>query len=345
MTAGVNRGEKRPYPFFAAWRDGIARVWRAPAALAGVWALTVLVSVPLAAAMRDAIHTHLGDSLAADTAASGVNHDWMQEFGADATGLATTFKPAVIGFAAVVDNLSAFLDTDSRPIVIIATVAVYLALWIFLAGGIIDRVARNHATGAHGFFAVCGVFFFRFLRLAVLMGIAYGLIFRYLHPWLFDTWYPRITHDIAVERTAFLIRVALYAVFGMALGACNLVFDYAKVRAVVEDRRSMIGATVAAIRFIRQNPATIALYMVDLALFLIVLAIYAVVAPGAGGAGWSMWIAFAIGQAYVIARLWVKLVFWAGEAALFQGRLAHAGYVAAPKPVWPDSPMVEAIGH
>jgi hypothetical protein len=28
---------------------------------------------------------------------------------------------------------------------------------------------------------------------------------------------------------------------------------------------------------------------------------------------------------------------------LFQGRLAHAGYTAAPPAVWPDSPAAEAI--
>jgi hypothetical protein len=134
--------------------------------------------------------------------------------------------------------------------------------------------------------------------------------------------------------------------FGALLAACNIVFDYAKVRAVVEDRRSMIGALLAAIRFIRRNfRAAAALYLVDVLLFAIVLALYAVVAPGAGRAGWSMWLAFAIGQGYVLARLWVKLVFWASETALFQGRLAHAGYVASPKPVWPESPMADAIGR
>ena len=58
--------------------------------------------------------------------------------------------------------------------------------------------------------------------------------------------------------------------------------------------------------------------------------IYALVAPGGGGAGSSMWMAFAIGQLYVLARLWVKLVFWASETALFQSQLAHAGYVNRP---------------
>ena len=56
-----------------------------------------------------------------------------------------------------------------------------------------------------------------------------------------------------------------------------------------------------------------------------------------------MWWAFGIGQVYILARLWVKLTFWASATALFQARLAHAGYVARPEPAWPDSPAAEAI--
>ena len=329
----------------AALREGIRRVNHAPAVWLGVWALTVLVSLPLAAAMRERLATSLGSSLAADTAASGVNYDWMQEFMSDATGLAATFRPAVIGFAAVLDNLSAFLDNDRQPIVIVSTAAVYIAAWVFLAGGIIDRYARNRITYAHGFFAASGVFFFRFLRLAVGMALAYGLLFGSLHPWLFGRVFPRLTRELTVERTAFVIRLVLYGVFGCALAACNIVFDYAKIRAVVEDRRSMMGATIAGIRFIRRNVAAAAgLYLMDVLLFALVLAIYGLVAPGAGNAGWSIWLGFLLGQGYILARLWVKLVFWASETALFQSRLAHAGYVATPTPVWPDSPMAEAIG-
>jgi hypothetical protein len=329
----------------AAWRDGIRRVNRAPAVLIGVWTMTVLISLPLAAAMRGMLRDHLGASLAADTAASGVNYDWMQEFTGQASGLGVTFGPTILGFGAVLDNLSAFLDHTAQPIVIAFAAATYLGLWMFLAGGIIDRYARDRITRAHGFFAASGEFFFRFLRLGVLMGLAYGLLVRYLHPWLFVTLYPRVTNDLTVERTAFLIRAAFYALFALCLAACNVLFDYAKVRAVVEDRRSMLGATAAGARFIMRNaPAAVGLYLANVVLFALVLAAYAFVAPGAGSAGWSMWLAFLIGQAYVLARLWVKLVFWASETALFQGRLAHAGYVAAPIREWPDSPMADAIG-
>jgi hypothetical protein len=328
----------------AALRDGLRRVNRAPGILVAVWALTLLVSLPLAAAMRSALAEHLDSSLAADTAADGVNYDWMQEFADQASGIGVTFKPTIIGFGAVLDNLSAFIDDAVRPIAIVVTASIYMIVWLFLAGGIIDRYARDRATGADGFFAASGVFFFRFLRLAIVQWIVYTFLFAYVHVWLFDTLYSRLTHEMTVERTAFLVRLALYVVFGALLAASMLVFDYAKVRAVVEDRRSMLGALGAALGFIRRNTgAAVGLFTANFALFVAVIAIYALVAPGAGGAGASMWIGFAIGQAYVLGRLWVKLVFWASETALFQSRLAHAGYVARPEAVWPDSAAADAL--
>jgi hypothetical protein len=48
-------------------------------------------------------------------------------------------------------------------------------------------------------------------------------------------------------------------------------------------------------------------------------------------------------QAYIAARLIVKLQFMASETALFQRSLAHAGYVAAPATVRPEPPTVETL--
>ena len=329
---------------FAAWHAGARRVTRAPAILIGVWALTLLVSVPLALALRGMLAQHLGASLAADAAAAGVNYDWMQEFSDQASGLGATFKPTIIGFGAVLDNLSGFIDHTPRPLVIVGAASVYIVLWIFVAGGIIDRYARDRATRPYGFFAAAGEFFFRFLRLAAVQWIVYAVLFGALHPWLFDRLYPRITHETTVERTAFLIRVGLYLVFGIFVAGGTMVFDYAKVRAVVEDRRSMLSAIGAAIAFIRRNAgAAVALFLLNFAVFAAALGLYALVAPGAGRAGITMWLGVAVGQIYVVARLWIKLTFWASETALFQGRLGHAGYVARAEPTWPESPAAEAI--
>ena len=122
----------------------------------------------------------------------------------------------------------------------------------------------------------------------------------------------------------------------------SIVFDYAKVRAVVEDRRSMIGAIAAGARFARRNAAAVAaLYLLTGCLFVALLLLYAIAAPGAGSTGAGVWLGVAIGQLYLLGRLWIRLVFFASETALFQGRLAHAGYIASAPVTRPEPPIVE----
>src|SRR5689334_9517693 len=87
----------------AAFREGIRRVNHAPAVLAGMFAVTLLVSLPRAYALETMIAAHLGSSLAAESLATGTNYDWWQEFSAQASGLGTTFVPSISGFAAVLN--------------------------------------------------------------------------------------------------------------------------------------------------------------------------------------------------------------------------------------------------
>jgi hypothetical protein len=328
----------------SAFGDGMRRVAGAPAVLGGALLLTLLVALPPAVVMRGLLADSLGQSLAADAAAAGVNAEWWQEFGSSATGLGSAFRPRIIGFGAVLDNLSRVLDNEHLPAAVGVVASGYLLFWLFLVGGILDRYARNRPTRAAAFFSSCGVFFFRFLRLGIIALALYALLFGPVHGWLFGTVYPWATRDLTVERQAFAVRAGLYLVFGVLLAACNVLFDYAKVRAVVEDRRSMVGALLAAWRFLRRNPLHAAgLYLLNGLLFVAVIAVYAVVAPGAGTAGWSLWLGLLVTEVYLLARLAVKLQFLASQTSLFQGLLAHAEYIAAPLPTWPESPSAEAI--
>jgi hypothetical protein len=329
------------------WFDGFRRVLAAPAVLAGVFVVTLAAALPLAVTLRGAIEAHLGRSLVADAAAEAVDYDWWQEFSSSSSAagtLGTTFSPSIIGFAATLDNISSVLEAQRESSLVAAALAAYFLVWTFLSGGIVDRYARQRPTRAHGFFAASGVFFWRFLRLALVAGTAYWLLFAFVHVWLFDDLYEWLTRDLAVERVAFFWRVALYASFGAALVAVNIAVDYARIRMVVEDRRSAIGALSAAVGFLGRHPGRAAgLYALNGLVFVVLLAAWAVAAPGAGGAGLSMWLGFAGTQLYLLARLLLKLQFMASQTALFQRSLAHAGYTSAPASVWPESPAAEAI--
>ncbi len=162
----------------------------------------------------------------------------------------------------------------------------------------------------------------------VVAGAIYWALFGWLHPLLFDRLYPWLVADLTVERTAFAYRAALYAVFGIALVLVNVVVDYAKIRLVVEDRLSAVGALSAALRFIRRQPgAVLGLYLLNAIVFLVILGIYGLSARVATS-GVAAVLALALGQVYIVLRVIARLTFAASQIALFQSRLAHAGYTA-----------------
>jgi hypothetical protein len=327
-----------------AFRDGGGRVGRAPAIVVGVWVINLLAAIPLTLMLHEAIAAHLGSSLRAEQVARGFDVDWYEEFEARADALGRSFGPSVIGFAAPLSNISAIADGNlpSGPIAI--AVAGWLLLWTFLSGGIIDRYARNRATRAAGFFGACGDWFGRMLRLDVVAGLAWLILFAWIHPLLFDRLYGWLTHNQSVERAAFVWRVLLYLVFALLACAIRIFVDVSRVRAIVEDRRSIIGAYLAGWRFLRQRPLqVIGIYACIAAAFAVLLLIYALIAPGAQTQGGWVWIALLIGQLYIIARLWLKLQTQASLVALYQTDFGHR-FVAAQAPttlLWPDAPDAE----
>jgi len=193
---------------------------------------------------------------------------------------------------------------------------VALLFWAFAYGGVIDRYARNRPTRAHGFFAACGGHFLPLVRLAIVpLLVAWSLI---------------VLQPGVVAGSAVVLAV-------------NIVMLFARIRLVVEDRRSAIGAILAGIRFVRRNVVSVAILWV----------IYAVLHVALGkAANWLTvpaghpWIARVIDEAFFALSLWQATLFpYATGVALFQSRLAHAGYTAAPPAVWPESASAEAIAN
>lgn len=324
--------------------DAMAQVRRAPLLVAGLWLVTAAASLPLALVVWNDVATELGSSARGATVAAGGDYDWVQEFGFGATGVSTALTPRVVGFAAVLDNASGFVDRQPRPLLVTVAAVGYLLAMVFLTGGVLDRLARRRPLRAHGFFGACGGLCPRLIRLGLLSAIAYALLAGPYHAWLFDTIIDRATRDVTAERSVFMAQLLGYVAWLVPLGAVNLLFDYAKVRAVVEDRRSAFGALAAAARFLRSDwRRAVLLYVSTLLMLGMVIALYAVVAPGVGGAGAGMWAGFVLSQLYIAARLTMKLLFWSAEITFFQSRLAHAGYVRRAAPAWPESPTAESL--
>jgi hypothetical protein len=114
---------------------------------------------------------------------------------------------------------------------------------------------------------------------------------------------------------------------------------------VVEDRRSAIGTVAASIRFLRRNPSGLGIWIVFALVGYGLDSLYGFLVASSAIATSSDLKARGSQEAFLAIHLWLKLSAYAAGIALFQSRLAHAGYTAAPPAVWPESASAEAIAN
>lgn len=303
--------DRRAIGVIGAYLEGWRRVLRAPVMWVSLLVLTVVILRPIGNVLGGLLEdSRPGSHLDIQSGITDSGRGWTMDIYA---GAVSAGSQMLIG------------QTNSTVIGIIAT---YVGLWLFLWGGILDRVARDRPIGTAAFFAACGVHFVRFLRLAVIVGAAYWALFQLL---AYVAKPPVSLADFDLRHAGYFVTLAAIVVVGA-------IEDYAMVRTVVEDRRSMLGAIVASLRFIRRRVfAVFGLSLVNILAVLGVVAIWGFPVPLAPG------VRFLLMSTGVLLRLWVRLAFASSEVVLFQHALAHADYTAAPLPVWPDSPAAEAI--
>jgi hypothetical protein len=327
-----------------ALRQGAARVRRAPGLTGGLFAALTLTMLPAALSVRQAIADDLGESALAERVATSADLDWWMEFSSRAKGAAADFVPSTKGFAGVLRNLGDLIDGSTSSQAVRVTVFASWLIGTLLSGGILDRLARDRPVHVDAFFAASAGYFFRLLRLNVTaLGacLLVAWVFRRAYGLLHDS----MLRDLTSERAAFAWALVFTVPALLAILAITVIADCARVRTVVEDRRSVLFAIVAGARFAWRSVAPLTgLYASLLALIAVAMLLYAVLSEFLAFSGRSLAAAAVVAELYLFARVWIKLQTYASVTALFQGALAHAGYTARPLPVWPESPAVETLG-
>jgi hypothetical protein len=292
---------------FGAFLDGIRRVAAAPLLLC------FLYGVALAAALAM-------EWLAPELDTTGVES--VRTTGGGLVGVthAVGFDASALAVVVALGSLS----RDWPQAGAVGPALAGMVLWTFLAGGALDRLAGQQWTGRLGFLAACRHHFWPLTRLAVLTGAMQWVLFGVLRPWLLGD--PPGASAPAPAGSPYPW-LALHGLLGAGSAAIGLVADYARVRAVVEGRRSAIGALVAALRFMARRPAPIAgLWLLNAVLLALLLTACSLLAPAAMGSG--QFGPFLVGQIYTAAHLVATLAAWASQTAYFQDQLAHPTYVA-----------------
>lgn len=252
-----------------------------------------------------------------------------------------TFTLEMLGFGGVLQAVSALVNGESLPAELLGPLGLYLLLWVFVSGGIIDRMARARPLGADVFMATSGRFFLRLARFTVTAWAVYWALFRWLYPLVFETLVPWMAGGAPSESRLFVVQGGGYVLFLAVLGAFTLVADVARVRLVVEDRVSALASWSAGWRFVRRRPGRLAwLFLLNLAGQLVIARLWLQLLPGENA---PEWLVLGGSSLFLVTRLWARVTFIASEVVFFQGELAHATYTSAPEPRWPDSAAVEAL--
>ena len=284
-----------------------------------LWLANVALALPAAWMMKDALESSIGASLVHEKMRRGFDVAWYSEFQSRAKGIETTFGPSVSGPGPFYGNLEGWLTGQifaSLP-GLVALGVLGALLWTFLLGGVLESlVHRERPRSAAHFFAASGRYYGRFLRLALVSAGLYAVVYR-LAGWLFSTVH-RVGRDVTVERTLLGYALAAAALTALLLASINMVFDYAKIVVVADDRPSALGALRDAFRFVRSRPlATFGLYLGLAAVGVALLAAYAAIAPGGRQASpGGVIFAFLAGQAFLVVKLGLRLTFFASEVAL-----------------------------
>ncbi len=194
----------------------------------------------------------------------------------------------------------------------------FYLLATFLAGGTIAAFAGP--PGPHDaalFWGACGRNFARLLRLALFSAVFYGIVIAIAAG--LEAAGERAFRNSMAERPVAIYSWTRSAVVFLLAACVNLVFDYARVRLVVEDRRGAVRAALGSFRFVwRHFGLTAGAYAIALvALGVVATAGHVIVhAIPTTAPGWPLLLLVAQ-QAFVVGRIGIKLVFYATATGIY----------------------------
>ncbi len=168
------------------------------------------------------------------------------------------------------------------------------------------------------FFSGGGVYFLRFARLLILLGTAL-FVFNWLVMELLDPLIQEYGEDSRNERSVFYLDLVRQFFVLSSVACLVMVFEYARIRTVVLEKRSMILTTFASIGFVLRRPIrTFSIFTVTFLLDMAVVGSFAllfILFPVTNAKMIGLHLLLTVFLAYL--RVGVRVVRLASEAAFF----------------------------
>lgn len=200
----------------------------------------------------------------------------------------------------------------------ITTIGVlYLIVNIFFAGGILRIFAGEKRFTIKIFFEGCIDYFKRFLKL-FLFSLLF-IVMAILSYLALSGLISLITDNATTEHLPIIFFVLKIFIVGMILAMTNMLIDYARIMAVVNDFHGMYQTLKQSLMFVMMSPKkTTSLYISYVVTFIVFLSVYLLVESFITvNSTYTVIIFFLWTQLFILSRIWIRMSFFAGQYSFY----------------------------
>jgi hypothetical protein len=284
--------------------------------------INFVFSLILAVPMYHSLRESFGNSLVGERMAQGFDYLWWEEFRDQAEGLEKTFTPSIIGKGAILNNLEGLIQLrvfELPPIVLVFGI-LYIILHTFLAGGILYIFQKpDRRFSLKNFFKGAGNYFFRFFLLMLISWAFFLLIGQVVKGGL-DSILDSVRETAFSEIAPFYLGLAFSAVILFLFLFIQMVFDYGRIKIVLEERRDVLTAAAGAFGFVfRRLGSTLGLFyllfLVQVIFVLFYILIQGII-PQSSFAG--VLAAFLFQQIFIFGLIWIRCWLYSSQLELYR---------------------------
>ena len=283
--------------------------------------INLLFSLILAIPMYTSLDESIGRSEVGDRMVKGFDYIWWEEFRDQSIGIETSFSPSIIGKGAVLDNFVYLIHFGEThlPTVIIVFGALYILLHTFLSGGIVSILGKdNPVFSIKSFFSGAGKFASRFFLLMIISWVFFFLVIS-----LKDFLSSQVTtlsntanSEIFPFYLSLISSIFVYAVFLFF----QMIFDYARIKTVLEDNKNVLETTRDAFLFVFKNiGSTLGLFylmlLANIALTIVFIFLKEII-PQTNAV--SIITVFLIQQIFIGSFIWIRCWLYSSQLELYK---------------------------
>jgi hypothetical protein len=295
-------------------------------------ATALVLAAPLAGILQRELH----HKQASQNMMYGFDFPWWSQWLDAQSGWTATFGPEIFGVGFAFRNLDLLLKGalpahlfasggEGGPLldpVILALGLAYLLLQAYLAGGLLSTLRGVQGSWTvRGLLHGAGFYFGRLLRVALVALLAAAVVFALNAP--LTRWVDARARESVSESAAMAWLLGRHGLLLLALLFVNLVSGYAKAIVVVEERSSAVLAFLSALSFAVRNLAhTLGHYLAVALLGVALVALWRLLDGAYATTGYkTQLVTFVLLEAFVLARVSLRLMLMGGQLALYR-RLA-----------------------